>query len=145
VLEKKEKLNLLIKNAEELHGHLGPFLVIGVRIGEVAKEMLKVKNNGKLQVTARIPLKTPFSCILDGIQASTQCTVGNGKLQIINSQKAITVWIKLEDSESMLEIRVNSQVVEELKRNLSQGASNQELAWKVMALPENRLFTIEKQ
>ena len=145
MLEKKEKLNLLIKNAEELHGHLGPFLVIGVRIGEVVKEMLKVKNNGKLQVTARIPLKTPFSCILDGIQASTQCTVGNGKLQIINSQKAITVWIKLEDSESMLEIRVNSQVVEELKRNLSQGASNQELAWKVMALPENRLFTIEKQ
>lgn len=143
--EKKEKLNLTIKNAEELHGHLGPFLVVGVRIGEIAKEILKVKNNEKLHITASVPLKTPFSCILDGIQASTQCTVGNRKLQIIKSQKAITVWIKLEDSESMLEIRVNSQVVEELERNLSQGASNQELAWKVIALPENQLFTIEKQ
>jgi hypothetical protein len=34
---------------------------------------------------AKLPLSTPFSCILDGIQATTQCTIGNQKLRIKNS------------------------------------------------------------
>jgi len=102
--KEKEKLSLTIKKAEELHGHLGPFLVIGVRIGETAKRMLEVESNEKLRATVKIPLKTPFSCILDGIQSTTQCTVGNQKLKIENSQREITVQFKLENPNSTLKI-----------------------------------------
>ena len=143
--KEKEKLSLTIKKAEELHGHLGPFLVIGVRIGETAKRMLEVESNEKLRATAKIPLKTPFSCILDGIQSTTQCTVGNQKLKIENSQREITVQFKLENPNSTLKIGVNQQIIEELKQKFSQGATNQELAWKIVELPENQLFSIEKQ
>ena len=143
--KEKEKLSLTIKKAEELHGHLGPFLVIGVRIGETAKRMLEVESNEKLRATVKIPLKTPFSCILDGIQSTTQCTVGNQKLKIENSQREITVQFKLENPNSTLKIGVNQQIIEELKQKFSQGATNQELAWKIVELPENQLFSIEKQ
>ena len=143
--KEKEKLSLTIKKAEELHGHLGPFLVIGVRIGETAKRILKVESNEKLRATVKIPLKTPFSCILDGIQSTTQCTVGNQKLKIENSQREITVQFKLENPNSTLKIGVNQQIIEELKQKFSQGATNQELAWKIVELPENQLFSIEKQ
>ena len=143
--KEKEKLSLTIKKAEELHGHLGPFLIIGVRIGETAKRMLEVESNEKLRATVKIPLKTPFSCILDGIQSTTQCTVGNQKLKIENSQREITVQFKLENSNNILKIGVNQQIIEELKQKFSQGATNQELAWKIVELPENQLFSIEKQ
>lgn len=143
--EEKEKLSLTIKKAEELHGHLGPFLVIGVRIGETAKRMLEVESNEKLRATAKIPMKTPFSCVLDGIQSTTQCTVGNQKLRIENSQREIMVQFKLENSNDILKIGVNQQIIEELKQKFSQGATNQELAWKIVELPENQLFSIEKQ
>ena len=143
--KEKEKLSLTIKKAEELHGHLGPFLVIGVRIGETAKRMLEVESNEKLRATVKIPLKTPFSCSLDGIQSTSQCTVGNQKLQIENSQREITVQFKLENPNSTLKIGVNQQIIEELKQEFSQGATNQELAWKIVELPENQLFSIEKQ
>ncbi len=143
--KEKEKLSLTIKKAEELHGHLGPFLVIGVRIGETAKRMLEVESNEKLRATVKIPLKTPFSCILDGIQSTTQCTVGNQKLKIENSQREITVQFKLENPNNTLKIGVNQQIIEELKQKFSQGATNQELAWKIVELPENQLFSIEKQ
>ena len=143
--KEKEKLSLTIKKAEELHGHLGPFLVIGVRIGETAKRMLEVESNEKLRATVKIPLKTPFSCILDGIQSTTQCTVGNQKLKIENSQREITVQFKLENPNNTLKIGVNQQIIEELKQEFSQGATNQELAWKIVELPENQLFSIEKQ
>ena len=143
--KEKEKLSLTIKKAEELHGHLGPFLIIGVRIGETAKRMLEVESNEKLRATVKIPMKTPFSCILDGIQSTTQCTVGNQKLKIENSQREITVQFKLENPNNTLKIGVNQQIIEELKQKFSQGATNQELAWKIVELPENQLFSIEKQ
>jgi len=83
VTESKEIL-LLIENAAKLHGHLGPFLVIGVRMGDSAKRHLDLddKSDRGLQASIKTPLSTPFSCVIDGIQATTSCTVGNQKLKI---------------------------------------------------------------
>ena len=96
--EEEEKLTSAIKNAEKLHGHLGPFLVIGVRMGKTVKRILNLNavEHKELEATAKIPLLTPISCIIDGIQTTTHCTVGNQKLKIENSQKEIAVNFKLQ-------------------------------------------------
>jgi formylmethanofuran dehydrogenase subunit E len=143
----EEKLKLLIKNAEEFHGHLGPFLVIGVRMGRLAEKILfaEGKKNIKLQVYAKLPLLTPFSCILDGIQTTTKCTVGNQKLKVENSQKEITAHFELQKPNKSLKVTVNPKMIEELINKISKGISNEELAWKMAYAPENRLFIIEKQ
>jgi formylmethanofuran dehydrogenase subunit E len=146
-VHEKEELTSAIKNAEKLHGHLGPFLVIGVRIGTTAKRILNpnIEGNGKLQAEAKIPLLTPFSCILDGIQATTSCTIGNQKLRIENSQKEIAVYFKLQNSDRTLKVLVNPKIVEKLMYRISEGAPNEELAREIANMPESQLFTIEKR
>jgi formylmethanofuran dehydrogenase subunit E len=135
----------LMEKAAEFHGHLGPFLVIGVRIGKTVKQILNNEEYSKLQATVKIPLLTPFSCVIDGIQAITHCTVGNQKLRIENSQKEITVYFKLQNSDRTLNVSVNQKTIEDLMNKISEGAPNEELAWKIANMPENQLFTIENQ
>ncbi len=139
-------LTALMEKAAHFHGHLGPFLVIGVRMGNMAERILKpnIKEN-KLQATAKIPFLTPFSCVLDGIQATTKCTIGNRKLKIENSQKEITVRFELENSDKAIKVSVNLRLVEELMNKISEGASNEALAQEIACIPESQLFIIEKQ
>jgi len=147
MLSENDDLVLEIRNAEKLHGHLGPFLVIGVRIGSLAKRILNTstKESNELRVTAKLPFLTPFSCILDGIQATTQCTVGNQKLKVENMQAQIIMHFEQQDSDKVLKIRVNPEIVGELKNKYSKGASNEELAWEIASMKESQLFIIEKQ
>jgi formylmethanofuran dehydrogenase subunit E len=136
----------LIEKAADFHGHLGPFLVIGVRMGKIAQKNLNTNIiENKLCATVKIPLATPFSCVLDGIQATTKCTIGNQKLRIENSQKEITAHFELQNSDKTIKISVNPKMVEELMNKLSEGVSDRELAWKIVHMPESKLFTIEKQ
>jgi formylmethanofuran dehydrogenase subunit E len=146
VHEEEEKLTSAIKNAEKLHGHLGPFLVIGVRMGKTVKRILNLNtgDNSELEATAKIPLLTPISCIIDGIQTTTHCTVGNQKLKIENS-KEIAVNFKLQHSNRKLKVLVNPKIVEKLMNRISEGASNEELAWEIARMPDSQLFTIEKR
>jgi len=147
MLSENDDLVLEIRNAEKLHGHLGPFLVIGVRIGSLAKRILNTstKESNELRVTAKLPFLTPFSCILDGIQATTQCTVGNQKLKVEKMQTQIIMHFEQQDSDKVLKIRVNPEIVGELKNKYSKGASNEELAWEIASMKESQLFIIEKQ
>ena len=141
------ELTSLIKKAADFHGHLGPFLVIGVRIGSLSKKILNANagESSKLRVTARLPLLTPFSCIIDGIQATTQCTVGNQKLKVENMQAQIIMHFEQRDSDKALKIRVNPKIIGELKNKYSKGASNEELAWEIASMKESQLVIIEKQ
>ncbi|MEM3616505.1 MAG: formylmethanofuran dehydrogenase subunit E family protein [Candidatus Bathyarchaeia archaeon] len=145
MLDEKEALTLEIRNAENLHGHLGPFLVIGVKMARLAKKTLNVDRDKQwdLQVMAELPLTAPFSCVLDGIQATTQCTVGNRKLEVKNSNEGMVAIFKLKSQNKALKIHVNKQMVEMLKQQLLKGVSNEELAWKIANTPENQLFKLK--
>jgi formylmethanofuran dehydrogenase subunit E len=136
----------LIENAAKLHGHLGPFLVIGVRMGEIAKRHLDVdeKNSRGLQASIKTPLSTPFSCVIDGIQATTSCTVGNQKLKIEKSMKEITARFKLESSDKTMKISVNPKVARNLTEEMSKGADSEQLAAKIARLKEEQLFVLEE-
>jgi formylmethanofuran dehydrogenase subunit E len=146
VTENKE-IPLLIENAVKLHGHLGPFLVIGVRMGDIARKRLDFdsKNSCKLQASIRTPLFTPFSCVIDGIQASTGCTVGNQKLRIEKSTKKITATFKLQSSDKTMKISVNTKVAETLIEEMSKGASAEQLAAEIAEMQEEQLFVLEEE
>jgi formylmethanofuran dehydrogenase subunit E len=142
----EEKLKLAIKEAEKFHGHLGPFLVLGVKMGETAKKILETvhEENGSLQLTVKVPLLTPFSCVLDGIQVTTQCTIGNQRLKIENSSKEISAIFQCAKTGKKLKITVNPKITEVLMKKLSEGFSNEELAWEIARTPENQLFIVKK-
>lgn len=147
MLEDKEALILDIRNAENLHGHLGPFLVIGVKMARLAMKTLNIDKTKQsdMQTLAKLPLITPFSCILDGIQATTQCTVGNRRLKVKNSDGDITALFKLKSQDKAIKIHVKPQLIEMLKKKLSRGIPNEELAWTIAETTEDELFEVKNR
>jgi len=133
----------MIDKAQKLHGHLGPFLVIGVRMGMIAKKALSVADDqcGFLKASVKVPLFPPFSCLLDGIQASTSCTVGNQRLTIENSEEICVSFAK-QNAAGTVKITLKPEVAEELKKRLSEDALTEEFALKIAGLPENQVFNI---
>jgi len=136
-------LKLIIGKAQDFHGHLGPFLVMGVRMGLAAMEYFGESIG--LKVSVKVPLSPPFSCVIDGIQASTKCTVGNRKLSFKNSSRTISGLFTAHDAPKALNVRVLPEAIDDLTEKLSSGVSVEKLAWDTACLPIDRLFVVEKR
>ncbi len=145
-MSEEESLESAIHDAENLHGHLGPFLVIGVRMGRMAKQVLGVdtSRNDGLRAHVSVPFSTPFSCIIDGIQVTTKCTIGNQKLKVRNSEKEIAAHFERKNPSRALRIRLKPKIAEGVLDRISKGSSVEELAREVARLPESELFMVEK-
>ena len=74
-------MNETLKQIEKFHGHIGPYAVIGYRMGLVANKKLGSDPFLKKAVvfTGTNP---PLSCIVDGIQISSGCTFGKGNIRV---------------------------------------------------------------
>jgi len=107
-----------LARAVDFHGHLGPFLVIGVRAGLIGLMKLGIeRGDPKLSVTAMLKNSIPFSCVLDGVQVATGCTIGNKRLRLEDSSK---VAIKFENNDGKrVEVEVNSAALDNLIEQLS--------------------------
>ena len=67
----------LLNQAESLHGHLCPFVGLGVKAGHYAMAALNRQNTGMEEMVAIVECN---NCFTDGIQAVTGCTFGNNAL-----------------------------------------------------------------
>jgi len=141
----KQGINNLIKAATDLHGHLGPFLTLGVRIGLAGlKELGAKRGDTRLHVTVMLEYALPFSCILDGVQTATKCTVGNKRLAWKKS-KDIGAMFVLANNGHQVEVDVNSAVVQELRQRLEKKPSDRELfelALDIGSRSEGELFSV---
>jgi formylmethanofuran dehydrogenase subunit E len=116
-LVEPEELDILLKRAVEFHGHLGPFLVLGLRMGLAGLRELNAKRGEKkLRVTVKLNYSIPVSCAVDGLQIATKCTVGNKKLRILNNSE-IQAKFELEGRKQVT-FTVNSVFFHILKRKL---------------------------
>ncbi len=73
------------EEAIRFHGHNGPFLAIGYKAGIFALDALRPKGIMDLRCRVSVVLKKPFTCVIDGIQASSCCTSGKGNLSMVES------------------------------------------------------------
>jgi len=146
--KKEQDLDSIVKEAVDFHGHLGPFLVIGVRMGLIGlRELKTTRGDPKLQATTIVKHAVPFSCTIDGIQVTTQCTVGNGKLKLKNKPETISAEFKLNKGKQVT-VTLKPKKFEELKKAMPKSArsyKNIQLAREVASTPEKELFTIEKK
>ena len=135
----------IIEKAADFHGHLGPFLVLGVRMGLIGVRELGARGNDEhLRVTAMTRDSTPFSCIIDGIQVVTKCTIGNRKLKLIDSPE-IAAEFELQEGDKVT-VTVNPTTFNRLRGSLlSENIPPEEvckLAQMVASMPEEELFII---
>jgi formylmethanofuran dehydrogenase subunit E len=142
-----EKLGILVERAVEFHGHLGPFLVLGLRMGVTGLRELKVeRGDRRLRVTAKLKDSIPFSCSVDGLQVATKCTIGNKKLTIVDYEGAAAKF-EVEGGKQAT-VSVKSTFFDMLKKRLlSKSVRDEkvrELARLVAATPEEELFRISR-
>jgi len=140
------QLMTILKEAEGFHGHLGPFLVIGVRAGLVGLTKLGIeKGDQQMSATAMLKNSIPFSCILDGVQIATGCTVGNKRLKL---QDSSSVTIRFENKNGkQVEIEVNSTTLDRLMERLSAKDVGSEevrrLGYIMASIGEHVLFRVK--
>ncbi len=150
LVEQDQNLDSAIRNAVAFHGHLGPFLVLGVRMGLIGLRELKTSRNKDdliLRATAFLKQTPPFSCTLDGIQITTHCTVGNGRLKLKNKPDVISVVFGAISGKQVV-VTLKPEKFEELKRALPknrQSYTNIRLARKIASTPEKELFMIKSK
>lgn len=145
---KTRELDITLRKAEEFHGHLGPFLVLGVRMGIIGVRELGAKGNNKeLHVTAMVKDSPPFSCVIDGIQVATKCTIGNKKLRL-KSSSGIAAKFELPSRETVT-VAVDPTAFDRLKKELlAEKVPSEEvrrLAQLVASMSEKELFIIRRK
>ena len=81
------KNRVTLKEAIKFHGHMGPYLVLGILAGELALKKLRCKKYFGLNVRVWEAHKKPKSCLIDGLQLSTGATYGKGNINKLNGSK----------------------------------------------------------
>jgi len=141
----RQNLDSIINKAVDFHGHIGPFLVIGIRMGLIGlRELETTPDNAKLRSAISVERVVPFSCAIDGIQVVTKCTIGNTKLQLKKASKTISTDFQIPGGRHVT-VTLKPDKLMELKKALPTDISSYEtikLARLVAALPEEKLFTI---
>jgi len=144
----KSTLAEKIAKAVDFHGHLGPFLVIGVRMADIGMRELGLRNNNpKLRITAHLKYSVPISCIVDGLQVTTKCTIGNQKLKLIESSADIAANFVLHNGKEVT-VAVNPAAYDKLKSQLISEKNPpkeiEHLAKLIASMPEEDLFIIRR-
>ena len=88
-----------LSRAAEFHTHLGPYLVVGLRIGRVVTREFGTEPFS-YRLVARTGPTPPYSCLVDGLQMATPCTTGNGCLEV-GPEREMSVEAEARDGRRM--------------------------------------------
>lgn len=119
------------------HGHLGPYVVVGYRMGEAANEELTPDPFEK-EVIVRTGPEPPLSCMVDGIQFSSGCTLGKGNIRIEDDKKPKAIFSREEKS---VEINVKRKIHEKIKK--ARGENLEKISKKIFEKPTSELFEVK--
>lgn len=125
-----EELRLLKK----FHGHLGPYVVVGYRMGTLARQKLE----GRMKAVSLTGTKTPLSCIIDGVQYSSSCTLGKGNITVLEAGDAKVQFL---DDKRLIEISLLDKVKESIDSSMSH-ETEELLALTIFNEPEGNLFHV---
>lgn len=139
-LSREETLHRL----RQFHGHIGPYALLGYRLGLWLLERLGCSKYFGASVTVRGPGQTPFTCMLDGLQMATGYTLGKGNLQLIPGGAAgAGVLFDVEvttETGHYLKLEVPAQVGDRFADWMAQELSEPDIFDKVMAEPMSSLW-----
>jgi formylmethanofuran dehydrogenase subunit E len=118
------------------HGHLGPYIVIGYRIGRYVRSHF-CDDPFRMKVRVYCSGIPPESCLADGVQIGSGCTLGKRNIEIIDEP---TLKCVFELDEKMLEITPLPFSLPERGENYE--AMIEGVAEDMYYLPDNELFDI---
>ena len=93
------------------HGHLGPWAFAGMRMGRYALRKLNANPHFGIEAHAWCPAATPVSCLLDGIQFATGCTLGKQNIHHHISNRVRASFTNRDTGESIA-LRLRPEAME---------------------------------
>jgi len=129
---------ITLQEAIEFHGHLGPYLVLGLLAGESAIKKLKCKKYFGLNVLVYGANSKPKSCLIDGIQLSSGATFGKG-----NINKYHGSIIRIEFNNKLNGEKITLRLKQEIGKILEVTKTHRDsevLAKKLYKIKLNKLF-----
>lgn len=108
------KRKITLNQAKRFHGHLGPYLILGVLAGELAIKRLRCKKYFGLDVRLWGANKKPRSCLIDGLQLSTGATYGKGNIKKIGGWGIKIEFHNRTDHKKII-LRFSQSLIRELK------------------------------
>jgi len=131
---------------KQVHGHVGPWNVLGWRMGKAAlRELNATWGQHELDVICYIPLKTPYSCTADGLVVGTGNSLGRLDIRLgeVMTMADIHVSIRRKDGTGpVLIFKPNLKYLENIRSQPDEQLDA--LAHECGRLPEEKLFAIEK-
>lgn len=135
---KNVDLDAMIERGTHLHGHLGPFLVAGIRMGVLALELLQSPGYFGIRAISETGAKTPLSCLTDGVQIGSGCTSGKGNLTVTDAGRPRVHFET--DSGAEVTIAIRPEALEDFRRGELIAESN-----RTAVRPLEELFTWEQE
>ena len=132
----------LLKSATSFHGHLGPYLVLGLRMGLFAKRTLQSRGLHDMSATVWTKRSPPESCLLDGIQFSSGCTIGNGNLRVKNAPRIRARFRKGNHSLLMKPTKETSKMLCSVPGRTTENKVKA-LALHLGSMPDSDLFVVK--
>ncbi|AEH24865.1 FmdE family protein [Pyrococcus yayanosii] len=86
----------ILEYAREFHGHVCPYLALGVRASLIAMEELgvgRLDHSGSVDESV-LAIVEVNSCFTDGVQVTTGCTLGNNSLIYLDLGKTALTLVK---------------------------------------------------
>lgn len=91
-----------LAEAVKFHGHLGPYLVLGLLAGESALKRLSAKKYFGFDVKVYGANIKPKSCLVDGLQLSTGATYGKGNIEKYNGSRIKIEFYNRENQKKII-------------------------------------------
>jgi len=135
---KIEQNKEFLQKAVEFHGHLGPYLVLGLRAGMYANQEL---GRDPMKTEAIIQTKTtpPESCFADGVQLSTGCTLGKGNISL---QQGEGLLVTFKKNSRELVLKLKKEIIEEMNSLPSEEEAWEDLARDLYKREVEKIFEI---
>lgn len=118
------------------HGHLGPYVVVGYRMGQYARSSM----NGKIRAVVLTGLRPPVSCVVDGIQFSSGCTLGKGNIEVRDEGK---VHATFSAGNEQIEIELRDEVRRDINAQMTKD-TEEHLALSIFRANFESLFLVRR-
>ena len=142
VEDSRQEARDLLARAVEFHRHLGPFLILGLRMGMISRSMLKAQNHTDLTAIMLVDPKPPVSCAVDGVQVASGCTLGKGTIRVSEASDRIVGRFGAEDR--VCTVAVKHHMLNEFLRAVEKATDKAiiDMAENAMTRSDEQLFEI---
>lgn len=134
-------MNKVLKKLEDFHGHVGPYVLIGYKMGQIANKELG-KNPFSKNAVIFTGTSPPISCIVDGVQISSGCTLGKGNIIIKDENIAKAEFSN--KSGKKISIELNKEIRDEIDNNVTE-ENLFSYSENLFSRPNKELFKISKK